>query len=145
MHRPSRPLRAVPIAVLAMLLTGCGMFDKPSTVDAAEAIEAFLVDEYRSACNGAVDVQRVAVSRVGDYRGDYDGFPVYGAVQVACADGSGLSPLGHRASREDFIAVVMRAPLRGLTAFLPDRLRAERQRHDERVEAIRELVPPRIR
>jgi hypothetical protein len=145
MRTARRALRGLTVVPLAALLVGCGMFDQPSTVDAAEAIEAFLADEYRSACNGAVDVQRVAVSRVGEYRGDYDGFPVYGAVQVACADGSGLSPLGHRASREDFIAVVKRAPLRGLTAFLPDRLRAERQRHDERVEAVRELVPPRIR
>jgi hypothetical protein len=108
---------------------------------------SFTLDELLSEMEAvtADDVQRVAVSRVGEYRGDYDGFPVYGAVQVACADGSGLSPLAHRASREDFIAVVKRAPLRGLTAFLPDRLRAERQRDDERVEAVRELVPPKIR
>jgi hypothetical protein len=145
MRAARRALRTLAVVPLTASLVGCGMFEKPSPVDAAQAIEEFLAEEYRPGCNGAVDVQRVAVSRVGEYRGDYDGFPVYGAVQVACADGAGLSPLGHRASREDFIAVVKRAPLRGLTAFLPDRLRAERQRHDERVEAVRELVPPKIR
>ena len=121
------------------------MFDKPSAVDAADAIEAFLKEEYRSACGGPVDVQRVAVGRIGEFRADYDGFPVYGAVQVACADGTGMSPLRHRASREDFIAVVKREPLQRLEAFLPERLRVERQRHDERVDAIRELVPPKFR
>jgi len=145
MQRAPRAVRFISAAALTCLLAACGMFDKPSAVAATEAIEAFLQAEYRVACRGPVDVQRVAVARIGEYRGDYNGFPVYGAVQVSCADGSGMPPLDHRASREDFIAVVKWTPLRRLEAFLPDRLRAERRRHDDQVDAIRELVPPRIR
>lgn len=136
----ARILVAVGVAGLA----GCGFYDKPSAIAAGEAVQAFLAEEYAGACGGRVDVRRVAVSRVGEYRADYDGFPVFAAVDVSCADGSGVPHLSDRSGREDLVAVVKRTPpFMTLVAFLPPRLRTERERHDARIEAIQSRIVPR--
>jgi hypothetical protein len=136
-------VQALVIAGIAGLV-GCGFYDKPSTIAAGEAVEVFLAEEYAKACGGRVDVRRVAVSRVGEYRADYDGFPVYAAVDLSCADGSGVPHLSDRSGRDDLVAVVKRAPpFMKLVAFLPPRLRTERERHDDRIEAIQSRIVPR--
>ena len=129
---------------VAALLAGCGTYDKPSPVAAGEAVEAFLAEAYAGRCGGHVEVRRVAVSRVGEYRADYDGFPVFAAVDVSCADGTGVPHLADRSNREDLVAVVKRAPpFLKLVAFLPPHLRTERERHEANVEAIQSRIVPR--
>lgn len=128
----------------ATALAACGAYEKPSAIAAGEAVESFLAEEYAGSCGGRVNVRRVAVSRVGEYRADYDGFPVFAAVDVTCADGTGVPHLSSRSGREDVVAVVKRAPpFMKLVAFLPPRLRTERERHEARVEAIESRIVPR--
>ncbi|MCU0765947.1 MAG: hypothetical protein MUE39_01050 [Gammaproteobacteria bacterium] len=128
----------------AALLAGCGFYEKPSAADAAEAVESFLAAAYARDCGGRVEVRRLTVSRVGEYRADYDGFPVFAAVELGCADGTALPHLAARSGRDDVVAVVKRAPpLMRLTAFLPPRLRTERERDETRVEAAETRGMPR--
>jgi hypothetical protein len=135
--RSSMMNRTVILCLLLAVFGGCAGDTKPSTEEVEPALKAYLMAEKAKTCSGRVEVERLAITDVGDFDKRWGGWPVYATFSVTCYDGGNRSTWNSNDPSEKVMASLVRKNTAGeYECFLPDTFRAAEEQLKKQLESM---------
>ena len=105
------------IIVLLLSTQGCGGSGaKPSNEQVKKPIKTYLKKQHK--CSGDITVDKLIITKVGDYDKNFEGWPVYAIFDVNCQEG-GISTTWKGDGSDKAMTAVIRRGLGGYEAFMP--------------------------
>jgi hypothetical protein len=129
--------RTVILCLLLAVFGGCTGDTKPSTDEVEPALKAYLIAAKAKTCSSRVDVERLAVTDVGDFDKRWGGWPVYATFSVTCYEGGNRSTWNSNDPSDKVVASVVRRNAAGeYECFLPDMFREAEEQMKKQMENI---------
>jgi hypothetical protein len=129
--------RTVILCLLLAVFGGCTGDTKPSTDEVEPALKAYLIAAKAKTCSSRVDVERLAVTDVGDFDKRWGGWPVYATFSVTCYVGGNRSTWNSNDPSDKVVASVVRRNAAGeYECFLPDMFREAEEQMKKQMENI---------
>lgn len=127
-----------------VLISGCSQDEKPTLQQAEPVLRAYLIGEKARSCGGGtVTVDRLSVTKVGEYEDKMGGWPVYATFGVTCVDGSNFSTWNNDDTSANAFASVIRKKLSGeYECFMPEIYRERESQMQKQMDALpTDLLP----
>ena len=132
-------------AVLSFLVvSGCSEDDKPTTDQVDPLLRTYLIAEKRKSCGGSIAVDRLTITKIGDFDSKLDGFPVYATFGVSCTEGYNTSTWQNDDTSAAAFASVVRKKMSGeYECFMPAQFRQSQNAMQKQIEALpQDLMQP---
>jgi hypothetical protein len=131
----SMTTRTVILFLLLAVFGGCTSDTKPSTDEVEPALKAYLIAAKAKTCSGRVEVDRLAVTEVGEFDKRWEGWPVYATFSVTCYEGGNRSTWNSNDPSDKVMASLVRRNTTGdYECFLPDMFREAEEQLKKQME-----------
>ncbi len=131
------PAAALFTVLSFLVVSGCSQEDKPTMDQVEPALKSYLIAEKRKSCGGSITVDRLSVTRIGDFESKLDGWPVYATFVVACAEGENTSTWQNDDTSAAAFASVVRKKLSGeYECFMPAQFQQTQNAMQKQMDAL---------
>jgi hypothetical protein len=121
--------------VLLGVFVGCSSDTKPTTDEVEPALTTYLLAEKARTCNGKVEVERLTVTRVGDFDKQWGGWPVYATFSITCYAGGNRTTWNSNDPSDKAMTSLVRKNAAGdYECFIPDMFRAAHEQMNKQLE-----------
>jgi hypothetical protein len=132
-------------AVLSFLIvSGCSQDERPTTDQVEPLLRTYLIAEKRKSCGGSITVDRVTITRIGDFESKLDGWPVYATFGVTCAEGDNTSVWQNEDTSATAFASVVRKKQSGeYECFMPAQFQQSQNAMQKQMDVLpQDLTTP---
>ncbi len=129
---------AILFALLSFLIvSGCSEDNKPTTDEVEPALKSYLIAEKRKTCGGSINVDRLSITKIGDFESKLDGWPVYATFGVTCVEGDNPSTWQNDDSLSTNWVSVVRKKMSGeYECFMPKQFQEGQNAMQKQMDAL---------